>query len=115
MAAEVGKITVNVPVNVDLLLSLNGVKATPSRVKAMLDILTERTNQEVLGYTAEHDDRHTLFHLASEMWARLNAVGTTLGWNAVDTSAAREYLVAITALGLAAIEKIDRKEASRGR
>ena len=73
---------------------------------AVADVLTECDRQVALGFTADHDDRHSTSEWIVLMSRYLGKVGDAA--ETYETLAYRHRLVELTAMGLQALRSLDR-------
>lgn len=82
------------------------ITAPQETFEALLEVTQERSRQEELGWTVEHDAEHGAGHLLSEAYDRLH--------DAQVPHVDRREVVKAAALLIAALEQIEREAASDG-
>lgn len=73
---------------------------------AMLDVLAECDRHEALGFTADHDDRHSTAEWIVLLTRYLGKTGDAA--ETYESAVYRHRLVEVTAIGLQAIRSLDR-------
>ncbi len=73
---------------------------------ALVDVLTECARHEELGFTADHDDRHSTAEWIVLLTRYLGKTGDAA--ETYEAAAYRHRLVQVTAVGLQAIRSLDR-------
>jgi len=91
-----------------VLEDVNAARAILDRVhrhEAILDVLDERERHEALGYTTEHDDDHG----TEELLELADQQAWHYRWSSQVSAPDRSRLVKAIALGVAALETLDRQ------
>lgn len=118
------KSTNNMPspsVSVSRIATISGVPGLEAALVVMAEALLERAAQIMRGYTPAHDDQHHVFQLIDAMQAyalkaNLRREEAAARWPFADgfdtTKSPRQSLITAIALGIAAVERIDRESAT---